>query len=120
MACHGVVSRGNILKFSTLNLVSVTTCQDYLSALEGLTIVEECLIAKYYPVGTILKLRPRGRSSPTIYNAIRGYIIVIPQDPGPLLHILPSPELRLDNLIKVFWLGKRVLANVDLKPFLQI
>jgi len=29
-------------------------------------------------------------------------MIVIPQDPGPLLQILPSPELRLDNLIKVF------------------
>jgi hypothetical protein len=117
-ACHGSVSRGNILKFSGLNLVSVTTCQDYPSALEDLITVEECLIAKCYPVGTILKLRPGDRSSPTIYNVIRGHIIVIPQDPGPLLHILPSPELRLDNLIEVFWLGKCVLADIDLKLFL--
>jgi Domain of unknown function (DUF6570) len=119
-ACHGAVSRGNIPKFSGLNLVSVTTCQDYPSALEDLTTVEECLIAKCHPVGTILKLRPGDRSSPTTYNAIRGHMIVIPQDPGPLLHILPSPELRLDNLIKVFWLGKRVPADADLKPFLQV
>ena len=119
-ACHGSVSRGNIPKFSGLNLVSVTTCQDYPSALEDLTTVEECLIAKCHPVGTILKLRPGDRSSPTTYNAIRGHMIVIPQDPGPLLHILPSPELRLDNLIKVFWLGKRVPADADLKPFLQV
>jgi hypothetical protein len=37
--CHGAVSRGNIPKFSALNLVSVTTCQDYPSALEDLTII---------------------------------------------------------------------------------
>jgi hypothetical protein len=65
-------------------------------------------------------LRPGGRPSPINYNALRGHMIVIPQDPGPLLHILPSPELRLDNLIKVFWLGKRAPADNDLKPFLQV
>ena len=43
---------------SALNLVNVTTCQHYPSALEDLTVIEECLIAKSHPVGTILKLRP--------------------------------------------------------------
>jgi hypothetical protein len=47
-------------------------------------------------------------------------MIVIPQDPGPLLQILPSPDLKLDNLIKVFWLGKSTPTNRDLKPFLQV
>jgi hypothetical protein len=47
-------------------------------------------------------------------------MILIPQDPGPLLQILPSPELRLDNLIKVFWLGQRVPTDTDLKPILQV
>jgi hypothetical protein len=47
-------------------------------------------------------------------------MIVVPQDPGPLLQILPSPELRLDNLIKVFWLGKQAPADADLKPFLRV
>ena len=47
-------------------------------------------------------------------------MIVIPQDPGPLLQILPSPELRLNNLIKVYWLGKQPPTNRDLKPFLQV
>ncbi|KAH6668246.1 hypothetical protein B0J14DRAFT_488315 [Halenospora varia] len=119
-ACHSAVSRGNIPKFSALNLVNVTTCQDYPSALEDLTAIEECLIAKCHPVGTIIKLRPGGRTSPITYNAIRGHMIVIPQDPGPLLQILPSPELRLDNLIKVIWMGKRAPADTDLKPFLQV
>jgi hypothetical protein len=119
-SCHGAVSRCNIPKFSALNLVNVTTCQDYPSALEDLTAIEECLIAKCHPVGTILKLRPGGRASPLTYNALRGHMIVIPQDPGPLLQILPSSELRLDNLIKVFWLGKRAPADAELKPFLQV
>ena len=119
-SCHGAVGRGNIPKFSASNLVNVTTCQDYPSVLEDLTAVEECLIAKCHPVGTILKLRPAGRPSPSSYNALRGHIIVIPQDPGPLLQILPSPELKLDNLIKVIWQGERAPGDADLKPFLQV
>ena len=95
-------------------------CQHYPAALKDLTAVEECIIAKCHPLGIILKLRPAGHSSPTNYNALRGHMILIPQDPGPLLQILPSPELRLDNLIKVFWLGKYPPTNRDLKPFLQV
>ncbi|PVH68338.1 hypothetical protein DL98DRAFT_380514, partial [Cadophora sp. DSE1049] len=119
-SCHTAVSRGDIPKFSALNLVNITTCQHYPSALKDLTAIEECLIAKSHPISAILKLRPGGRSSPATYNAIRGHMIVIPQDPGPLLQILPNPDLRLGNLIKVFWLGDRAPANADLKPFLQV
>jgi uncharacterized protein DUF6570 len=36
-------------------------CQDYPSALEDLTAIEECLIAICHPVGRILKLRPGGK-----------------------------------------------------------
>src|SRR6267154_6783230 len=42
---HTAVSRGDIPKFSALNLVNVTMCQHYPSALEDLTAIEECLIA---------------------------------------------------------------------------
>jgi hypothetical protein len=79
---------------------SVGLCH-YPSALEELATDEECPMARCHLVGTIPKFRPAGRSSPIAYNAIRGHMIVIPHDPGPLLLILPSPELRLDNGIKV-------------------
>src|SRR5436190_4665185 len=118
--CYTALNQDKIPKFSAKNLVNVTMCQHYPPALEDLTPIEECLIAKCHPIGTILKLRPGGYSSPINYNALRGHMIVIPQDPGPLLQILPSPELRLNNLIKVFWLGKRIPENADLKPFLQV
>ena len=119
-SCYTALRHHTVPKFSAANCVNVTTCQHYPSALEGLTAVEECLIAKCHPVGTILKLRPGGHSTPANYNALRGHMIVIPQDPGPLLQILPSPELRLNNLIKVYWLGKHPPTNRDLKPFLQV
>ena len=119
-SCYTALRHCAVPKFSAKNLVNVTMCQYYPAALEDLTVVEECLIAKCHPIGTILKLRPGGRPSPASYNALRGHMIVIPQDPGPLLRILPSPELKLDNLIKVFWLGKHPPTNRDLKPFLQV
>jgi hypothetical protein len=118
--CHTAIGQWRAPKFSALNSVNVTMCQEYPAALEDLTPVEECLIAKCHPVGTILKLRPGGHVSPTNYSAVRGHMIVIPQEPGPLLQILPSPELKLENLIKVFWLGKTPPTNRDLKPFLQV
>jgi len=118
--CHTAIRRSIIPKFSAENLVNVSMCQHYPPALEDLTPVEECLIARCHPVGTILKLRPGGHASPTNYNALRGHMIVIPQDPGPLLQILPSPELKLDNLFKVFWLGKHPPTDQDLKPFLRV
>lgn len=93
---------------------------EYPTALEDLTLTEQCLIAKCHPVGVVLKLRPGGRASPLNYHALRGHFIAIPQDPGPLLQILPSPELRLDHLIKVIWLGDRPPADTDLNPFLLV
>jgi hypothetical protein len=76
--CHSALSRGNVPKLSANNLINVTMCQHYPAALEDLTTIEECLIAKSHPVGTILKLRPGGHSSSITYNALRGHIIVIP------------------------------------------
>ena len=94
----------NVPEVSAKNLVNVNLCQHYPSVLHDLTPVKECWIAKCHPVGIVLKLRPGGHSSPISspisYRAVRGPFIVIPQDPKPLLRILPSPELSLDNLIR--------------------
>ncbi|KAJ6118382.1 hypothetical protein N7471_013849 [Penicillium samsonianum] len=95
-------------------------CQNYPSALEGLTPVEECLIARCHPLGIILKLRPGGHTSPVSHRALRGHFIVIPQDPEPLLEILPSPALMLHYVIRVFWLGKQPATYADLSPFLLV
>lgn len=119
-SCHNALIRSTIPKFSRKNLVNVTMCQHYPSVLDDLTPAEECLIARSHPLGVTLKLRPGGRSSPINYRALRSHFIVIPQDPGPLLDILPSPELRLHNLIRVFWLGQHRPLHSDLGPFLSV
>lgn len=99
--CHAALLRESIPKFSMENNLNVTLCQHYPELLRDLTLTEEYLIAKSHPVGVILKLRPGGRSSVANYHALRGHFIIIPQDPKPLLQILPSPDLRFTELIKV-------------------
>lgn len=118
--CHAALLRGSVPKFSALNKINVTLCQNYPEALTDLTLTEEYLIAKSHPVGVVLKLRPGGRSSPASYFALRGHFIIIPQNPKPLLQILPSPELQFTELIKVFWMGKHRPNKTDLRPFLVV
>jgi hypothetical protein len=119
-SCLNALIRDKDPDLSSKNGINVTMCQDYPPVLEGLTPVEECMIARCHPFGIILKLRPYGHSSPANYNALQGHFIVIPQNPEPLLRILPGPKLRLNDLIKVFWLGKGPPGDMDLKHFLVV
>ena len=118
--CYTAVSRRVVPKFSARNSMNVSLCQEYPPALEDLTFVEECLIARCHPLGFIVKLRPGGRPASVNYYALKGHMIVLPQDPGPLLTILPSSDLRLHDVIKVFWMGKSLPSTVDLKPVLRV
>jgi uncharacterized protein DUF6570 len=68
----------------------------------------------------IVKLRPKGHAAFVNYYGLKEYMIVLPQDPGPLLNILPSSDLRLNDVIKVFWMGKSFPPTADLKSVLQI
>jgi hypothetical protein len=47
--------------YEILNSVNVVMCDDYPAVLKDLTLVEECVIARRHPVGSILKLRPGNR-----------------------------------------------------------
>jgi hypothetical protein len=120
LLCLRFLSQNTLPKFSALNRVNMTLCQSYPSVLEDLTPVEECLIAKCHPLGIIIKLRPGGQTSPLNYRASRGHFIVIPQDPEPLLEILPSRDLALHDMVRVFWLGKQPPTHTDLSPFLLV
>ena len=118
--CYTDILRAKVPKFSALNSINVITCNDYPADLKDLTPVEECVIARRHPIGSILKLRPGNRRNPASYHSLRRHMIVFPQTPGPLLQILPSPALRLQDIIKVFWVGKTQPSPEDLKPFLEI
>ena len=118
--CFNDLGRKKVPKFSALNAVNVTMCQDYPPELEDLTLMEEYTIARSHPIGTILKLKPNGVTNPTAYNGIHGHIVTIPQNPGPLLDILPSPQLQFHDHIRVIWTGKREPTIDDLKPFVEV
>jgi hypothetical protein len=118
--CHTAIQQRCPPKFSALNAVNVSFCQDYPWILKDLTLTEECLIARCHPIASILKLRPNGAFNPAAYNRLRGHIIVLPQEPGPLLDILPSPEVKLCEKIMVVWLGDRPPTTDDLKPYLEV
>ena len=118
--CFKAIERRCPPKYSALNAVNVSFCQDYPHVLQDLTLTEERLIARSHPVASILKLRPNNTYNPAAYNRLRGHIIVLPQDPGPLLDILPSPELKLHEKIKVVWFGDRSPTSHDLKPYLEV
>ncbi len=51
-----ILKQKKVLKFSFVNKVNVVISQDYLPALETLTLVEEMLIIQYHLVISILKL----------------------------------------------------------------
>ena len=118
--CLNALDRGRIPKFSAMNAVNVTMCQDYPAELEDLTLTEEYAIARCHPIGAILKLKPNGLRNPTAYNGIRGHIVTIPQNPGPLLDILPSPDLQFHDHIRIVWTGKKEPTVDDLKPFVEV
>ena len=119
-SCLNALNRGKIPKFSAMNAVNATMCQDYPPELQDLTLVEEYAIARSHPIGTVLKLKPNGMKNPTAYNGIRGHIVTIPQNPGPLLDILPSPDLQFHDNIAIVWTGNREPTADDIKPFAEV
>src|SRR6267378_2033232 len=119
-SCLNSLNRGKVPKFSAMNAVNVTMCQDYPSELQDLTLIEEYAIARSHPIGTVLKLKPNGMKNPTAHNGICGHIVTIPQNPGPLLDILPSPNLQFHNDIAIVWTGNKEPTVDDLKPFAEV
>jgi len=118
--CFRRINDTAIPKFSSLNGANVTACQHYPSELEDLTLIEESVIARCLPIGIVLKLSPNGVRNSQAYNAIRGHLITIPQNPGPLLDILPSPDLQFQDHIRIIWSGKAEPTMGDLKDFAEI
>ena len=61
--CHGcftAIKQRKPPKYSALNGVNVSLCQNYPAAHQDLTLTEECLIARGHPIASIVKLRPHG------------------------------------------------------------
>ena len=99
----------------------MTTYAQFPLELEGLTLVEEALIAWVHPVISILKLRPTGGSKSTAtYQRIRGHAVVLLQNPGLLLNILQSSTFQPHQVIKVVWASDTLHTTSQLQHHLQV
>jgi hypothetical protein len=118
--CDSAIRTKRIPKFSGSNYANTTLCQEYPSALMSLTYVEECVIALAHPIGAVLKLTGRGRSSGIEYRGSRGHFITFKQDPCQLLTILPSSLLDLYKHVTISWTGKSKPTPENLMAFCKI
>lgn len=66
-----------------------------------MTVVDEAVIAWAHPIILTMKLRPCGSSSSTLYHRIRDHTVVLPQNLGPLLTILPLSVVALHDVIRI-------------------
>lgn len=99
----------------------MTMCSRYPPELKGLTPLEEAVIARAHPCGTILKLNSKGgKTNLVAYNAVRGHVVTIPQEVGPLLNILPSRELQFHDYIRVVWNSDKMPTAEALGKFVSI
>lgn len=119
-SCYGMIIEKKIPKFGSANCINVSPCQKYPDILSDLTPVEEAFIACAHPVMSIIKLRPSGSGSSASYYRIRGHTVVLPQNPGPLLTILPSSTLAPHDVIRIAWASKRPHTPSDICSFARV
>jgi len=77
--------------------------------LQGLTWIEELLIARSHLTGHIICHQNRNATS---YFSLKGHVILLPQAPTKLLDVLPLPPSSLPDIVHVIWVGRPV-RNVD-------
>ncbi len=118
--CCRSLLHGNRPKFRILNSLLYIECQSYLSVLADFFLVEEAAIARTHPVMSILKLRLSGAFNPATYSRIKGHAILFPQNPTPLLNLLPSPTLALHDVIRIVWVGQGRPTDSDLRHFILV
>jgi hypothetical protein len=97
--CKAELDRGRLPKDALANRRWVGKVP---KELEGLTWLEERLVARAHASGGILRLQ---RGSRDAYMGIKGHMVVCPQDTRELLDILPLPPSRLPDYIRVVWTG---------------
>lgn len=72
-----MMKQKKVPKFSSINKINLVICQDNPPILKTLTLIEKILIAWYYLVMSILKLRSNWASLLVAYQYVCGCIIVI-------------------------------------------
>lgn len=85
--------------------------------LQGLTWIEERLIARAHISGIILRIQ---RCSNNSYLGLKGHAVVFPQDTRQLLDLLPLPRNQLPDIARVVWTGKTAPTSAELESKLSV
>ena len=81
--------------------------------LGGLTMVEECMIARARAKSWIVKLQETDTDSttPTAQRALKGHTIIYPQQPDKLVSVLPQPIDETLTFICIVFVGSSTLTK---------
>ena len=96
------------------------SCQYYLGPLKGFTSAEKAVIARVHTVITILKLKPNNSFNPGSYRGVCRHFVLLSQNLGPLLSLLPSKTTSVDDIVRVLWAGKTLPHPKQLSGFVSI
>ena len=88
-------------KYSILNSLNYGCNTDVPLPLQNLHYIEELIIARGRIYGSILKVSRTNGKGAISYPHLKGHVVVVPQNPEPLLTILPRSELSLTESLKV-------------------
>jgi len=101
-SCHSRLSKDHQPRESLANFrfVRPTVPEE----LQGLSWIEELLIARVHVNGRICRLGERHNASS--FFGIKGHVVFLPQDTSRLLDLLPMSPASLPEVVKVVWTGK--------------
>ncbi len=76
-------------------------CQYYPAFLKDHISAKEAVIARTHLVVIILKLKPNNSFNPGTYKSVRKQFLLLPQNLGPLLTLLPSKTTFVNDVVRV-------------------
>lgn len=116
--CWIQISGGNKPKIGISNMMPQLCYKHYPSMLEGLIFADKAAIAQAHSVITILKLRPNNCFKLRSYKDVREHSMLLPQNPGLLLNLLPSEIIN--KVVRVVWESKSLPRPKQLSAFMSI
>jgi len=121
--CHAALGRGNLPKACSVNNIYIGCEHRYPRELDGLSPVEERLIALQAPFGYITKFTVDNKtpSGPSYRKHVKGHIVVFPNKVEDLVAtVLPHPLLETVENIHVSWSGPAKPGPADVGQLLQV
>ena len=90
VSCSRCLTKGSVPKHALVNRVYLGAVPNVLG---GLTMIEECMIARARAKSWIVKLQEEDTesASPAVQCGLKGHTIIYPQQPDKLVNVLPPP-----------------------------